>query len=211
MCGRLNIYRPDLIDEVLDFLDLPGYPSQQSLYNVAPQTVLPILTRDRRFVDAQWSIQFGNFRHPNSKAATIKRRPDLRQLLQQQRCLVPVNRFYEWPDAKLRPKYQGIKTRFCIHNDADVLLLGGIYKFNADHDINQFNIITTDPTAAINDFHHRSPVILHPDKVNTWLHSDDLNNLFALMRPSTQVLNIYECSAAVNNARNQGPECMASL
>lgn len=159
-------------------------------------------------MEGQWGIEFGKFRHPNSKAATIKIKPHLQCLIENQRCIIPVNRFYEWPDPKVRPKCEGVKTRFCIHTKDDVLLLAGIYKRNAEKQITQFNIITTDPTPAINDFHHRSPVIIDKSQARNWLESGDIEEIYSLMEPTTQELIIYECDEYVNNARHGGSKCM---
>ncbi len=208
MCGRLNIYRPELIDDFLQEIDLPAYPHNPPRYNVAPQSLLPIITTPITYIEAQWGIEFGKFRHPNSKAATIKIKPYLQSLLEHTRCLIPANRFYEWPDPKLRPKYQGVKTRFCIHTADDVLLLAGIYKRNAEKQLTQFNIITTDPTPQINDFHHRMPVILDPRTAHRWLTSTDKQELYTLMVPTIQPLIIYHCDPYVDNARHEGPQCM---
>ena len=211
MCGRLNIYDPERIDQFLLELELPSYPARPPQYNVPPQTLLPIITTPITRLEGQWGIEFGKFRHPNSKAATIKAKPHLQHLFKHQRCIVPANRFYEWPDPKARPAYQGIKTRFCIHNQDDVLLLGGIYKRNEEKQLYQFNIITTDPSPEINKFHHRMPVIIDPAQARIWLESDDNEELYDLMTPSQQALIIYECDPWVDNARHEGPECMAPL
>lgn len=211
MCGRLNIYDPEKIDIFLQELDLPGYSARPPQYNVAPQSLLPIITTPITSLEGQWGIEFGKFRHPNSKAATIKSKPHLQDLLMHRRCIVPANRFYEWPDPKARPAYQGIKTRFCIHTPDDVLLLAGIYKHHPEKQLYQFNIITTDPNPAINEFHHRMPVILEPENAHTWLESNDKQTLYNLMTPYQRELTIYECDPWVNNARHEGPQCMAPL
>lgn len=156
----------------------------------------------------RWSIEFGKFRHPNTKVETIARRKDLQRLLITSRCIIPVNRFYEWPDPKVRPKYAGVKTRFCIHTPSDVMLLGGIHRTN-DNGEAQVNILTTDPNDTINDFHHRMPVIISPAHIITWLDTDRLDDLYSLARPYTDPLIIYECDAYVDNGRHQGPQCMA--
>lgn len=158
----------------------------------------------------EWSIEFGEFRHPNTKVETVKRKPFLQKLLATNRCLVPVNRFYEWPDAKLRPKYKGIKTRFCIHTPEDVMLLGGIYRINDNGGI-QFNVLTTDPNPAVSDFHHRMPVIVPPASVHTWMASQDLRTLYRIAEPYRGELVIYACEPYVDSGRHEGPRCMAPL
>ena len=161
MCGRLNLYDSALINAVMASLALPEFPDKVPRYNIPPTSTLTIIMSPHELAEMEWSIEFGKFRHPNTKVDTLKRKPHLTKLLLEQSILCPVNRFYEWPDPKIRPKYQGIKTRFCIRPPADVLFLAGIYKISPDG-VSQFNILTTDPTPAINDFHHRSPVIIAP-------------------------------------------------
>lgn len=210
MCGRLNIHDSAVIRQLMDSMGLPLFPERAARYNITPTSMLDVLTRERRMSEMQWSIEFGKFRHPNTKVETISRRKDLQRLLVNSHCIVPVNRVYEWPDAKVRPKYAHIKTRFCIHTPSDVMFLGGIHKTN-ENGLTQLNILTTDPTDAINDFHHRMPVIIAPEHVADWLDTESLEDLYALARPFQGELVIYECNAMVDNGRNHGPQCMERL
>lgn len=107
MCGCLNIHNSSAIQHLMDRLGLPLYPSRPPRYNITPSSAVDVVLAMDDIAEMEWSIEFGKFRHPNTKVETLKRRPDLQRLLLGQRCLVPVNRFYEWPDAKARPKYRG--------------------------------------------------------------------------------------------------------
>ena len=209
MCGRLNIHDSRGIQELMEDLGLPIFPGRSPRYNITPTSDLDVLTLHGMSV-MQWGIEFGKFRHPNSKSDTIQRKPHLQNMLRDQRCIVPVNRFYEWPDPKIRPKYQGVKTRFCIHTPEDVMFLAGIYRIQPSG-VMQCNIITTDPNSIIADFHHRMPVIIAPTEVNTWLQATQLSNLYAMMVPYNPALIVYECNAYVDNGRNVGPQCMAEM
>jgi len=208
MCGRLNVHDSPLIRRMLTDLGIDLFPERPPRYNIAPTAMLDVVVSEHDVRTMQWSIEFGEFRHPNTKVETIKRKPFLEKLLLTQRCLVPVNRFYEWPDPKVRPQWKGIKTRFCIHTPSDVMFLAGIYKKN-QAGVDQFNVLTTDPTAAITEFHHRMPVIIAPARVPEWLHAKTVGDLYALTEPYRDELVIYPCDRAVDNARNQGPQCMA--
>lgn len=207
MCGRLNIHDSAAIQKLLEILGIRIFPARAPRYNVTPSSQVDVIFNDYQLASMAWGIEFGKFRHPNSKTETIKRKLNLRQLLMTQRCLVPVNRFYEWPDAKVRPKYKGIKTRFCIHTPEDVMLLAGIYKINHQGEY-QFNVITTDPSPEIADFHHRMPVIIDPDQVRVWMGSNQFEDLVSLMVPYEKQLRIYRCSAYVDNGRHEGEKCM---
>lgn len=208
MCGRLNVHDSALVQQLMDKLGLPLFPERPPRYNITPTSMLDVVTHERRLVEMQWSIEFGKFRHPNTKVETIARRKDLQRLLVNRHCIVPVNRFYEWPDAKVRPKYASVKTRFCIHTPDDVMFLGGFHKTN-EQGVEQVNIFTTDPSDAINEFHHRMPVIIPPEHVHAWLDATRVDDLYALARPYLGKLNIYECDAYVDNGRNRGPQSMA--
>lgn len=115
MCGRLNVHDNEGVQRLMEELGLPLYPQHPPRYNITPTSTLDVVFDQADIAEMVWSIEFGKFRHPNTKVETIKRKPHLQRLLMHHRCLVPVNRFYEWPDPKVRPKYAGVKTRFCIH------------------------------------------------------------------------------------------------
>lgn len=210
MCGRVNIYNSKAISEMMDSLDLPSFPDLAPRYNISPGALLHVAVSRSKLDVMRWGIMFGDFRHPNTKVDTALKKPHLTKLLATQRCLLPINRFYEWPDAKVRPKYQGVKTRFCIHPSSDVMFLGGVYRAHPEHGL-QFNVLTTEPTAEINDFHHRSPVIIAPEDTQTWLSDAEMSSITPLLQPYPGPLIIYECNAYVDNARHEGPECMAAL
>jgi len=210
MCGRLNIYNPNLVASVLQQVGLPAIAAHEPRYNVSPMARLEVITKNLKVEQQTWSIEFGNFRHPNTKVSTLERRKDLQELLLRHRCVVPVNRFYEWPDPKIRPKYKNVKTRFCISNADDVIFLAGISKQKHDG-TTQFNILTTEPNDIINDFHHRMPVWLPKHSVNDFLNADTLPELYPYLVPYPDEILIYECDPYVNNGRHEGPQCMQAL
>jgi putative SOS response-associated peptidase YedK len=210
MCGRLNIHNSNAIGVLMDSLALPSFPEPAPRYNIPPGALLNVVTSRSNLTAMHWGISFGDFRHPNTKVDTALRKPHLTKLLATQRCLVPVNRFYEWPDPKVRPKYQGIKTRFCIHTPDDVMFLGGIYREHPEQGL-QFNVLTTGPTATIDEFHHRSPVIIAPEHTQAWVSDGDVGTVTHLLKPYLGPLVIYECDSYVDNARHEGPRCMAEI
>jgi putative SOS response-associated peptidase YedK len=71
------------------------------------------------------------------------------------------------------------------------MFLGGIYKVNEDG-VMKFNILTTEPNAAISDFHHRTPIIVTTDDVKTWMNSDNQNDLYEMIGPYEKELIIYQ-------------------
>jgi len=210
MCGRANLHDSEIVKLIMERIGLPGFPSRAPRYNICPTSVLDVVTQNGRVESQVWSIEFNKFRHPNTKVSTLQRRKDLQRLLLEQRCVVPLNRFYEWPDPKERPKYKGIKTRFCISNNDDVIFLVGISKAKPDGG-KQFNILTTEPNDVISDFHHRMPVWLTKEDVKMFLSSDSLTELYKYLIPYTGDMVIYECDPYVNSGAHEGAQCMQKI
>ena len=206
MCGRLNISDNFYIQALIKDLGMPVLPEFEPRWNVAPGTLINVITQ-KQTTKVRWGIAFNGFSHPNSRASTINKRPELRDLLARYRCLVPVNGFYEWPDTKLYPQWCGCDTRFHISTPQGAMFLAAFAKpTNTGW---QANIITTSPTAEIAKFHHRSPVILNPSQAIEWLQHSDSQALLDMCQPYNEVLKLYECSSFVDNARHEGDQCVA--
>ena len=206
MCGRLNVSNNSYIQALMKDLGMPALPEFEPRWNVAPGTLINVITQ-KQTTKVRWGIAFNGFSHPNSRASTINKRPELRDLLARYRCLVPVNGFYEWPDTKLYPQWCGCDTRFHISTPQGAMFLAAFAKpTNTGW---QANIITTSPTAEIAKFHHRSPVILNPSQAIEWLQHSDSQALLDMCQPYNEVLKLYECSSFVDNARHEGDQCVA--
>jgi putative SOS response-associated peptidase YedK len=173
---------------------------------VAPGTLINVITQ-KQTTQVRWGIDFNGFSHPNSRASTIIKRPELRDWLARYKCLVPVNGFYEWPDTKLYPQWRGRDTRFHISTPQGAMFLAAFAKpTDAGW---QANIITTGPTVEMAEFHHRSPVILDPSQAKQWLKLSDSQALLDMCQPYTGALKMYQCSSFVDNARHEGDQCVA--
>ncbi len=57
--------------------------------------------------------------------------------------------------------------------------------------------------------HDRIPVIMAPDDYSAWLGDDAARNVIELLRrcPS-EAMQAYRVSTAVNNVKNDGPDCV---
>ena len=206
MCVRLNISDNSYIQALIKDLGMPVLPEFEPRWNVAPGTLINVITQ-KQTTKVRWGIAFNGFSHPNSRASTIIKRPELKDWLARYKCLVPVNGFYEWPDAKLHTQWRGHDTRFHISTPQGAMFLAAFAKpTNTGW---QANIITTSPTAEIAKFHHRSPVILNPSQAIEWLQHSDSQALLDMCQPYNEVLKLYECSSFVDNARHEGDQCVA--
>ena len=206
MCGRLNVSEHPYIQALMKDLGMPLLPEFEPRWNVAPGTLINVITQ-KQTTQVRWGIDFNGFSHPNSRASTIIKRPELRDWLARYKCLVPVNGFYEWPDTKLYPQWRGRDTRFHISTPQGAMFLAAFAKpTDAGW---QANIITTGPTVEMAEFHHRSPVILDPSQAKQWLKLSDSQALLDMCQPYTGALKMYQCSSFVDNARHEGDQCVA--
>ena len=185
---------------------MPIFPDFESRWNIAPGTAINVVTL-KQTIAVRWGINFRGFSHPNSRASTIRKQSDLQGWLIRYKCLVPVNGFYEWPNTKLHPQWRGRDTRFHISTPQGAMFLAAFAKPTETGW--QANIITTDTTAEIAEFHHRSPVILNPSQAKEWLQHTDSGPLLDMCRPYTGELKLYECSSFVDDARHEGAQCVA--
>jgi putative SOS response-associated peptidase YedK len=206
MCGRLNVSDNPYVQALMKDFGMPIFPEFEPRWNIAPGTSINIVTR-KQTTSVRWGINFKGFSHPNSRASTIRNRSDLQDCLARYKCLVPVNGFYEWPDTKRFPQWRGRDTRFHISTPQGAMFLAAFAK---PTDTGwQANIITTDPTAEIAEFHHRSPVILNPTQAKEWLQHTDSRALMGMCQPYAGELKLYECSSFVDDARHVGAQCAA--
>jgi putative SOS response-associated peptidase YedK len=107
----------------------------------------------------------------NAKSETIFDKPAFRSSIMKQRCIIPVNGFFEW-------KHVGEeKVPYFIHpKEHEFFLLAGIYSHWMDKQhsmlVSTFSIITTAANELMSDIHNtkkRMPLILDPRNMNAWI------------------------------------------
>ena len=120
----------------------------------------------------------------NARAESLAHKPTFQTLLAHQRCLVPVNGFYEWrklPGGRKQP------LRFALP-DNRMFALAGLWSSApaaADPNARAFTLVTTAANALISPLHDRMPVVLAPDAEAAWLAPADAPpaELLALLQP----------------------------
>ncbi len=219
MCGRFSLGA--------SAATLLGYfPVQESVawtarYNLAPsQEVLTLVQpaggarevrRMRWGLIPSWAKEsaIGN-QLINARAETVATKPAFRTALRERRCLILTDGFYEWQAQGRR------KQPWCIRmRDGRPFAFAGLWDRWADPEgraIESCTIITTTPSALIQKFHHRMPVILAPRDHDAWLDAGvrDPDRLLPLLVPYPgDDLIAYPVSLVVNNPANDSPACQA--
>lgn len=91
--------------------------------------------------------------------------------------------------------------------------LAGLYDCWHD-ELQTFTILTTQANEMMTRLHHRMPVIVDKENHNRWLDHTitDPQQVADICRPyPSELMFAVPVSAYVNNARNDGPECMEEV
>lgn len=225
MCGRFSIFsRPEeylqdlSIDVSTDACDMPAN------YNACPSQQLPVVLMDDDGVVKwrlyQWGLIPGwakdtsiGFKLSNARSETAAEKPSFRHAFKHQRCLVPVDGWYEW---KRDGKY---KQPFYHHRkDQQIIWLAGLWeswtaKDSGEH-IRSFTILTRDATGQAAKIHNRMPVIITAENASQWLDRDNQRKqqIVELMHEDIDdLLEIFAVSKQMNSPRFNGESCIVPV
>lgn len=222
MCGRYVFLDVNNLDE--HFLrDSKKTNKQLKLklkpnYNVAPTQTMPVITETngmRQLELMQWGIP--RMVGKDIRKSIINTRSDKafspfwRKTVQNKRCLIPANGFYEWKTSSTGKQPFYIKPK---DPNSSLFAFAGIFDEWTDNDgktIKTYSIMTTEPNKEMSDIHNRMPVILHEEDEESWLAGVSDESLLRLLTPlENGSLTFKIVSTAVNNVKNNTPELIAS-
>jgi len=216
MCGRGSLTRIESeLEEIFDATfyseDLERYNPLPS-FNIAPTHWHPVVPMSDRhhFRFFRWGlipfwakdVGIGS-KMINARMETLEEKPSYRNLLKKNRCLVPMDGFYEWKKETSNKK---TPMRIC-RKDRKVFFMAGLFDQWKDPEGNRlpsFTILTTEASEWMRPLHDRMPVILLKEDESQWLDetlppSQVLENI----RPyPDSLLEMYPVSDRVNNVHN---------
>jgi len=139
----------------------------------------------------------------NARSDTVATKPAFRSAFKRRRCLVLADGYYEWEKSgksKLPWLYEV--------DGGKPFAFAGLWESwkpaGADESLESCTIITTDANELASQVHVRMPVILDSADYDAWLAGEQIPLIpFPPERMSTRPI-----STLVNNARNEGPECI---
>ena len=218
MCGRyVIISSPELIRQLLGYLDQPNFPPR---YNVAPTQPVPVVRIDqgqRHFVLLRWGLIPSWVKDPreftlliNARGETVNAKPAFRNAMKRRRCLLPADGFYEWKGER------GAKRPYFVRRkDRAPFAFAGLWESwigpNGE-EMESTAIVTTQASPAIMPIHDRMPVILGPDQFERWLDCAQVDEKAAatLIAPiAGEEIEAFEVSSAVNRVANDSPDLIA--
>jgi putative SOS response-associated peptidase YedK len=223
VCGRYTLATPSPADIRARF-PIGESVQIERRYNVAPgDDVLAVTTSregDPRGELLRWGLVPSWAESPhtglkmiNARVETVAERPAFRRAFERYRCLIVADGFYEWRRMPAGPKQAFHITR----SDGQLFAFAGLWSIwhdddNEDQTIRSCTILTTAANSAIAPLHDRMPIILAGDAEAAWLDGatpqETLRELLGGLAPTQTEL--HAVGPAVNDARYDGPECLAA-
>jgi putative SOS response-associated peptidase YedK len=218
MCGRFLLLSSREV--IAELLRLSGAPVLAQRYNVAPSQPSLAVAADKAGRRQPGFLRWGLVprwasdpkKAPiNARAETAADRPFFADCLRLRRCLVPADGFYEWVRQGKR------KQPFCFRLwDDKPFAFAGLWDVWGPPPgaLATFCILTTEPNGLVRPVHDRMPVIVSERYYDLWLSHEvqEPADLAPVLRPyPADAMRAFPVGPAVNDPRNDGPECLASL
>lgn len=213
--------------KLIDRYELPaGVPKGvKPSYNISPTQLAPVVVM-RDGVRVMESMKWGFIRYrakdANSvfryktfiaKSEDIFKKNPYQHVAPFNRCLIPVNGFYEWKPVP------GDKEAYHISSsDQELFTLAGVYSSWVDPDGKEwgtFAVVTTTASKELSSLGERMPVILNSEDEAVWLDpsTDDTDVLFNLTRHSNYhgSLEVTKVGPEVFNTRANKPSLISKV
>ncbi|MGB3245338.1 MAG: SOS response-associated peptidase [Sulfitobacter sp.] len=216
MCGRMAVTLPhDAMVQVFGAAPANALPAVPN-YNVCPTTDVHIITSDsdgqRRLAAMRWGLIPSWYKKPNggpllinARAETIVEKPAFRSAVRERRGLVVASGFYEWTkDAE-----GGRDPWYITRSDASPIAFGAIWQDWRQEDGSKLAtcaIVTTGANVAMQQIHHRMPVIIEPDDWPLWLGEAGKGAAPLMRAAPEETLQWHRVARTVNSNRAEGPE-----
>jgi len=178
-------------------------------YNLAPTHAIATLLNNGNYLYTHfgyipsWAKDKKTI-HVNARNETIYEKNTFRESFKFNRCIIPINGYYEWLDKI---------PHFIYSKNTKYFALAGIWNEYYDEDEKQniinISLITCEPNEKIKDIHHRMPVILEKEDYSTWLENDDINILNKLFKIyDSSKMTFHTVSTNVNKVSFNDISCI---
>lgn len=226
MCGRFTIsvtkqvlveylYDNYHIDDISVDLDVPRF-------NVAPgQNVISIINDGKKnrvgflkwgYVPSFSTSEKIGYSLINAKAETLHEKPMFQTAVEQRRCVLLADGFYEWD----RDKKNKTPTRFTL-KEKTIFPLAGLWSTYTKPDgtkLHTCTILTTSANETVLSVHDRMPVILTPEAEKIWLDpkNKDWDQLKTILTPyDSEKVCAIKVSDRLNSSSVDDPECIMPI
>jgi putative SOS response-associated peptidase YedK len=214
MCGRYKLQDPEWVEA--DFST--SFPTlsdavRRPRFNVAPGQLVLAITRGadgRALEQMDWGIEApwkgGPPQIINARGEKLPESRFWKPMLEQRRCAIPADGFYEWKSLESGGRKQ---PYLFTRTEGEGFWFAGIYsKSRSEEPVaeHQCAIITVDPNELVEGIHDRMPAMLHAADLNDWLEGETEEAFAALQPFPSKEMSALAIGRAIGNPRNEGPE-----
>lgn len=210
MCGRFTAAFD--AQQFRNLTKLPAPPGWAARYNVAPETLIPIVRLNdqgrREVIEARWGLVPSWVSEPadartlvNARSDSLEEKPSFSASFSRRRCLIPADGFCEWMQGG-----KGAKPPVYFRFTRPLAMAGiwDLWSAPERRSRESVAIITTDANTMVGHVHSRMPALLDAQAQTVWMNpSTPKKELLVLLKPSPEdFLRPYAVGNAVNNLRN---------
>ena len=211
MCGRYTFFNN--IDSLQHSLNIDVIDSNiidhQASYNISPTQNAPVVFQDnnkRILKNMRWGLipswakdkSFAS-KLINARAETIADKPSFKNLITTNRCVVLANGYYEWVNINNK------KQPYFIYSGENTMIsMAGLW--TEWKDVISFTIITKQSETTINHLHHRMPLMLPKEKIDSYLDKNNTFDDFIIF--DDMKLKYHQVSRLVNSPKNNNASCI---
>ena len=166
MCGRFSLSSnlEELQNEFSNEIS-GNFPAK---YNISPgQSHVVISLKKNNFYlnKIHWGFKVSKLGKlvTNARSETIIEKPLFKNLLLQNRCLIPANSWFEWDNEK--------KPYLIKHKKNDIIAFAGLQRIEENKECS-FVIITADAGKDLKKIHNRTPLVINKENFLFWLEND---------------------------------------
>ena len=153
----------------------------------------------------------------NARVETVAEKPSFRDLVSRNRCVLPMDGYFEWKEQLRHDTSKAVKQPFYFSVDLQsrfshkgVLAIAGLWTSWKDPNqpdaqaVHTVVALTTNANDMVGEIHHRMPVLLDEQGVDNWLDVKNQSPLDKLEVVPNDALVVCAVSTRVNNWRNNG-------
>ena len=211
MCGRYTFFNN--IDSLQHSLNIDVIDSNiinhQASYNIAPTQNAPVVFEEnnkRILKNMRWGLipswaKDNSFASKliNARSETIADKPSFKNLITTNRCVVLANGYYEWVNVDNK------KHPYFIYSEENTMIsMAGLW--TEWKDVVSFTIITKKSDISISHLHHRMPLILQEEKIDSYLDKKNTFDDFIIF--DDMKLKYHQVSNLVNSPKNNNASCI---
>jgi putative SOS response-associated peptidase YedK len=208
MCGRFNIVDDPLSKITSEILGIEF--STKSNSNACPSETIQTVCLGNDSAQltqqpAQWGIKpsWAKKLLINAQSETVHNKKTFKHAFQQHRCIIPFSGWYEW-----KTQASGNKQKYLFEQSGLPLFMAGILfdlpvtqelPLFADHELavkpacqQQLVTLTTSATKQCEPIHHRMPLLIEQECLDSWLKGTEADAL-SLLVPATREFDIKAC------------------